>query len=59
MPRLLPPRAGLTPDFGAADSASHMLDLPLSTLEPGAYLLSMETRAGKSKTARFVRFSVK
>jgi VWFA-related protein len=46
-------------DFGASQSASYQMDIPLSTLEPGAYLLTMETRAGKGKTTRYVRFSVR
>lgn len=46
-------------DFVASQDASFNLDLPLATLPPGPYLLTMETRAGKAKTTPYVRFNMR
>jgi hypothetical protein len=46
-------------DFDASHRASYTLDLPLAKLEPGPYLLTVDTRADKARTTRYVRFTVK
>jgi VWFA-related protein len=45
--------------FGTAKSEDFRMNLPLATLEPGAYLLSIETQAGKLAVKREARFWVK
>jgi hypothetical protein len=41
-----------------AGMAEHQLDVPLSTLQPGEYLLSIEAAAGTTKRTRNVRLRV-
>ncbi len=45
--------------FGPARSADYTYDLPISTLRPGAYLLTIEAKLGSIATRRDVRFSVR
>ena len=45
--------------FGPDRSADYTYDLPLSTLRPGAYLLTIEARLGSIASRRDVRFSVR
>ena len=45
--------------FGPARSADYTYDLPVSTLSPGAYLLTIEVRFGAMASRRDVRFSVR
>jgi VWFA-related protein len=45
--------------FGAAKSADFRMNLQLATLEPGAYLLSIDAQAGKLAVKREARFWVR
>ncbi len=45
--------------FTADGAADYRLDLPLATLKPGRYVLTLETSAGARTVARHVRFAVK
>ena len=45
--------------FGPARSADYTYDLPVSSLSPGAYLLTIEARLGSIAPRRDVRFSVR
>jgi hypothetical protein len=50
----------LAPDrFAASRSVDHELAVPVNTLPPGSYLLSIQASAGKVSLRRDVRFSVK
>jgi VWFA-related protein len=46
-------------NFDASQQMTYAIDLPLKTLEPGSYLLTMEAKAGKVRTTRNVRFTVR
>lgn len=52
-------RASLSAAFDGTPVAFYELDLPISALEPGAYLLTMEATAGRAKTSRYLRFTVR
>jgi VWFA-related protein len=43
---------------GSLRTAAHQVDLPLQTLEPGEYLLTIEAAAGDATTSRQVRFQM-
>ena len=45
--------------FGAGRSADYTYELPLATLTPGAYLLTIECRLGAVTARRDVRFSLR
>jgi VWFA-related protein len=45
--------------FGAGRSADYPYELPLATLRPGAYLLTIEARIDATMARRDVRFSVR
>ena len=45
--------------FGAARSADYTYELPLATLSPGNYLLTIESRLGALTVRREVRFSLR
>ena len=51
--------ATLRPDGSAPHSADYLLDLPLSTLAAGDYLLTVEATRGKHTVSRDVRFGVR
>ena len=46
-------------EFTATRTADYVVDLPLADLERGAYLLTMEMKAGPSIVRRDLRFVVK
>jgi hypothetical protein len=46
-------------DFDASGRAVYTIDLPLASLDPGSYLLTMEATGARAKTTRHVRFSVR
>lgn len=46
-------------DFDTSRTAAYQIDLPLASLEPGSYLLTMEAGQARSKTPRHVRFTVR
>jgi hypothetical protein len=46
-------------DFTASRTAVYKIDLPLASLDPGSYLLTMEAMAARAKTTRSVRFTVR
>jgi hypothetical protein len=45
--------------FDATRAVEHRLDLPLSRLAPGPYLLTIDAHLGKQATRRDVRFTVR
>jgi hypothetical protein len=44
--------------FGAGRAADHTYELPLNTLRPGSFLLTIDAKLGAITTTRHVRFSV-
>jgi VWFA-related protein len=52
-------KTSLAPTTFDTMPAAYTVDLPLTTLAPGAYLLTMEARAGNTKATRDVRFTVR
>jgi hypothetical protein len=49
----------LATDVGANRAMNMSLALPLETLDPGQYVLSVEARQGNASARRDVRFSVR
>jgi len=45
--------------FGTSRAAIYQIDLPLSSLAPGAYLATLEASRGKDKARRDVQFTVR
>ena len=44
--------------FTAGTGAEYSIDIPVSTLAPGQYLLTVEATLGKAKATQHVRFQI-
>ena len=45
--------------FGATHAIDHEIDVPVNTLAPGSYLLTVQATTGKTSVRRDVRFAVR